>query len=993
MAEGEDRVVRRGSEWHRWEPHIHAPGTILNDRYTGADAWEQFLSAIETASPVIRAVGLTDYCSIDTYKRLRAAKESEGRLPNCDVIFPNVELRLDVGTKKGNQVNFHLLVDPNAENHIEELERFLGRLKFSAHEDEFACTPTDLMRLGRKHDPRAATTDDAALAIGINQFKVSRKQLMEQHDAIRWAKDNILIAVAGGADGTSGVQDAADAALREEIEKGAHAIFAGSPKQRAFWLGRGGQSAEAIRERYGSLKPCLWGCDAHELAKVAKPDDNRFCWIKGLPNFDTLKQTCIDPSRAFVGEDAPSWAAPSQVISEVEIAGADWARTPHIQLNPGFVAIIGARGSGKTALADMIAAGCDAYDGLEERPSFLARAREHLAGGTVQLKWMDGRTSEVCPLDEPYNNAADAFPRARYLSQQFVEKICSIDGMPELVREIERVIFEAHTESERDGTFDFDELLNLKASEFRDTRENEEEALAQVSDQIGIEIEKHRQLEGIKRQVEEKTKLLKRYEADKKALMPKKPNKHADRLLEVEAAATKAQQNLRWFVNRQQALSAVNNEVINFRTNEAPNTLRGMKARNKSSGLTDENWTPFLQTYSGDVDGIVKAKLDEAERSANSWRGVKPNKPVTEDGAFIAQTTDLSTVPLAVLEAEKERLQQLVAADAETLNRLAAITKRINDETILLESLTERLGDYKDALERAKALVSEREEGYRRVFDAILSEETVLNGLYAPLMTHLTKAGGSLAKLSFSVTRIADYAAWAKRGEDDLFDLRGGPFKGIGSLAKEAGEKLRPAWENGTSADVADAMKAFREEYESTLLANAPVSKSEQENYRAWTRRFAQWLYSTDHITIRYGILYDGIDIRKLSPGTRGIVVLLLYLALDRNEVCPLIIDQPEENLDPKSIFDELVPLFEEAKQRRQVIMVTHNANLVVNANADQVIVAKIGNHAADGIPPISYNGGGMEEADVRKQVSEILEGGKEAFKERARRLRISFSR
>jgi hypothetical protein len=212
--------------------------------------------------------------------------------------------------------------------------------------------------------------DDAeALATGVNQFKISRNDLLEQHELIEWAKENILIAVAGGADGTSGVKDASDAALREEIEKGAHAIFASSPKQREFWLGRtGGQPESAIRERYGSLKPCLWGSDAHDLSRVAKPDADRFCWIKGLHSFDTLKQACIDPTRAFVGRDAPAWAAPSQVISQIEIKDADWARTPTIELNPGFVAIIGARGSGKTALADIVAAGCDAYDGLEERP-------------------------------------------------------------------------------------------------------------------------------------------------------------------------------------------------------------------------------------------------------------------------------------------------------------------------------------------------------------------------------------------------------------------------------------------------------------------------------------------------------------------------------------------------------------------------------------------------------------------------------------------------
>jgi predicted ATPase len=66
----------------------------------------------------------------------------------------------------------------------------------------------------------------------------------------------------------------------------------------------------------------------------------------------------------------------------------------------------------------------------------------------------------------------------------------------------------------------------------------------------------------------------------------------------------------------------------------------------------------------------------------------------------------------------------------------------------------------------------------------------------------------------------------------------------------------------------------------------------------------------------------------------------LLYLAIDKEDDRPLIIDQPEENLDPKSIFDELVPLFREVKSRRQIIIVTHNANLVVNTDADQVIVA-----------------------------------------------------
>ena len=120
-------------------------------------------------------------------------------------------------------------------------------------------------------------------------------------------------------------------------------------------------------------------------------------------------------------------------------------------------------------------------------------------------------------------------------------------------------------------------------------------------------------------------------------------------------------------------------------------------------------------------------------------------------------------------------------------------------------------------------------------------------------------------------------------------------------------------------------------------------------------------LYSTDHISIEYGIRYDGVDIRKLSPGTRGIVLLLLYLALDDQDDRPLIIDQPEENFDPKSVYDELVPLFQAAKRKRQVVIVTHNANLVVNADADQVIIAEVDAQTASGLPPITYLSGGLE--------------------------------
>ena len=989
-----DRVLKaggRGSVWRRWEPHIHAPGTVLADNFPKENGWELYLDALEAVSPPLRAIGVTDYCITRSYERTKEQRE-RGRLRQCDLLFPNIELRLNTGTVKGNFVNIHLLVSPEDPNHVDELNRFLGRLWFSAYDDKFACTHSELVRLGRRVHG-AEVDEEVALKHGVTQFKVSLDNLLDTYRSIDWAHDNIIIAVAGNADGTSGVKDAADTTLREEIEKAAHVIFASSLKQRDFWLGIGAANVAELRERYRGPKPCLWGSDAHELSRVGKPAENRFCWIKGLASFDTLRHACRVSERAYIGSSPPAWTAASQTIDEVRVENAAWIKTPILELNAGLSAVIGGRGSGKTALVDMIAAGCSSYVESEENPSFLARAREHLSGSHVVVKWSSGEDSYAQPLDSPENRSSDAYPRARYLSQQFVEDLCSIEGMPTLVAEIERVIFEAHPSLERDGAVEFGELLELRAGGYRDTRAREETALANISDQIGIEMEKTREVIPLKAKIAGKQKVITLYEKDRKALFPKDAKKTGEWLQKLVATAEKVRGHLRSLGNRKASIVGVKNEIKDLRQNRAPEALRSMRGRYKIIALDDGDWKRFLLEYSGDVDEAVAAKSKEVETRTMALKGETPTAAVDDSGAFLAKDANLAKTPLATLEVEIKRLEELVAADKESARKLAAISKRIAEETNGLTSLKEKLADCEGAQDRAKGLVADRENGYIRVFDALLTEERVLNELYAPLVRRLTEAGGTLGKLSFSVTRVADVAKWAKQGEDELFDLRGGPFKGIGSLEKEANVMLRDAWRTGDSEVVSTAMTRFLEKHQEDLLERAPYPRTDRSNYRPWSRRFAQWLYSTSHISLEYGIKYDGVDIQKLSPGTRGIVLVLLYLALDDADDRPLVIDQPEENLDPKSIYDELVPLFREAKRRRQVIMVTHNANLVVNTDADQIIVADVGQHSAEGLPPITYRTGGLDEVDIRKVVCDTLEGGEEAFRDRAKRLRIVLER
>ena len=113
--------MKRGSEWRRWEPHVHAPGTVLNDQF-GPNAWDDYLKRLEEASPAIEALGVTDYYLLDSYESVLSHR-SQGRLQGIGLVFPNIEVRLDVAAKTG-FVNAHLLVNPTSANHLEEIKRF-----------------------------------------------------------------------------------------------------------------------------------------------------------------------------------------------------------------------------------------------------------------------------------------------------------------------------------------------------------------------------------------------------------------------------------------------------------------------------------------------------------------------------------------------------------------------------------------------------------------------------------------------------------------------------------------------------------------------------------------------------------------------------------------------------------------------------------------------------------------------------------------------------
>ena len=432
-------------------------------------------------------------------------------------------------------------------------------------------------------------------------------------------------------------------------------------------------------------------------------------------------------------------------------------------------------------------------------------------------------------------------------------------------------------------------------------------------------------------------------------------------------------------------MDALEATVKRFRTVQFPKLERELSRLHDEAGLGDLG-AAFRIDFAGDptID-ITKARgALVAERQA--IMGEEPDVQIGDLDAVVAQ--DLGRQAVVELRREVARLEAAASLDATDAAEFAKLTGRLRR---LRQGLTsvERQIELADAADGEIArLESDRLQLMQSCFDTLVAEEEELRAMYAPLHQRLASVdlGDWIHQLQFAVRRHVAVDEWAAQGED-LFDLRRvGSLRRAGSTERVARESgLLTAWQEGDGAGVVSVLARFAE---SQLPSLRKLRAGESDSdYRQWENALNNWLFSVDHVSLDYSLRFEDADIQYLSPGTRGIVLLALYLALDQDDTDPLIVDQPEENLDPESIYSKLVSLFRAASTRRQIIMVTHNANLVVNADVDQVILARAERRSAGELPFMSYSTGGLENLAIRRSVCAVLEGGEAAFLERARRL------
>ncbi len=162
-----------------------------------------------------------------------------------------------------------------------------------------------------------------------------------------------------------------------------------------------------------------------------------------------------------------------------------------------------------------------------------------------------------------------------------------------------------------------------------------------------------------------------------------------------------------------------------------------------------------------------------------------------------------------------------------------------------------------------------------------------------------------------------------------------------------------------------------------------------------------------DWFNIKYVVQMGNDTMGKMSPGKKALVLLKLLIELADSD-CPILIDQPEDDLDNRSIYDLLIEFIRNKKINRQIIIVTHNANIVLGADADEVIVAnQDGIDSAKKSRRFEYRSGSIENdrsiykldgtvddgvlnaRGIQQHICDILEGGIPAFEKRKNKYHI----
>lgn len=756
----------------------------------------------------------------------------------------------------------------------------------------------------------------------------------------------------------------------------------------------------------GKRLPMIIGSDNHKISEYILKSN---CWIKADPTFEGLKQIINEPEgRVFIGDKPFVFdriiTNRTKYIKELDISQVEgydgrygqWFDDVKIPLNSELVAIIGNKGSGKSAIADMIAL-CGDFNNHDDF-SFLRKKKfrdgKHAKNFIASLLWESGK---VVPRNLDGDADEGAIEEVKYLPQGQFERLTNeVSSTEEFQNEIEKVVFTHIDESERYNTSTFGDLIKYQ----KQSVDAEIESLVKDLNQINADII----LLESKENPAYKAELMKKKEKKEeelKALIeppmvsdpnedPAKKKASEDQLKEItrlkENIATLETQQKETEGNKKQLLLDLQllkqtRKELEFKAIEIQQYAESKKEALLTVGI-DISKALVLKTDYSQFESTIQIKeqtlselkilLGEGELTEPEIAKSLPILQSTAQKMLESEQTKLGTEQKAyqqylLAKATWERKKKEIKGDTNTPDTIEFYKFGIDYiETNLSVELEEiyqlRKLKLKEIFKRKLDVINIYKAVKNRI-DSVIDQNKEL------LKTYPINIEASLVLKPEFIQKFMSF----------INKQKAGTFRNIND-----GEIQLKQIISGVDFDNEDAVINF---LDSIIRALKEDQREGQDNnqYRFVGDQVSEieelytYLFSLNFLDYNYQLKQGDKKLEQLSPGERGALLLIFYLILDKNDI-PLIIDQPEDNLDNYSVANILVPFIREAKKKRQIIMVTHNPNLAVVADAEQVIFANL---EKENDNKFSFISGSIENREVNKCIVKVLEGAMPAFNKR----------
>jgi len=890
-----------GSEWRKWDLHIHTPSSIVHDYKVSndIDIWEEFINKLEELPKEIKVIGINDYLFLDGYEKILEYKKKE-RLKNIDLILPVIEFRLKefVGNSKLGRINYHIIFSDKVS--IETInQQFLSQLYGNAKLVEGASSSTwngalsrqsirDLGKHIKETTPAGTNAPNGSdLEVGFNNinFELSKIESLLENGYIN---GQYLKAI--GKTEWNDFRWDGSVSDKKTLINGCDFVFIASKD-----IEQAHKSKEKLREAEVNSK-VMHCSDAHEFySDTFKPKILGHCltWIKADTTFEGLKQVIYEPeSRLCLSTNKPQ--TPLHKIKQVTYnfdENTQWDNDKFcltnlkdpITFSPSFTCIIGGRGSGKSTLLNAIA--------------------EKIGKGNNFFSKLSNKDVSSKVIIEP-----EFVENIEYLAQNTIEEFATNDT------KFTEAIFDRLNKSSSN------KLKVLEDKIFTDLKIFDDRVLLlQKREQLHISY------------IEAK-KELKKYQSIIDTFADETFIKNKNKL--------QVLQKKKVFVEA----SRKKYESLFIKIQEISDTFQKIDEPKNNydtyfNSLYKEIDTIFetykSKDYSSDKNELAKLN-DEIKKCQEDIETFLREKGLDDENIKDAQTAsgDIEETSFKINALKKEILNirkvKIKFTENEIDSNISLFKKQIETELSNINTKFLKIANQNpEDVKNIKITYSLN----NNVFDVVFNE------------------------FSNKINITSQISSFRKTFMDYLQDV-----------------SLEKVLEFKNSKEFILKIP-IRNSLAYSFLTEVFLNKTNFLIYQIIIKKYLRDIKNNKILTVHYN---DNTLVNS-SFGQRCTAAIVILISLGNT---PIIIDEPEAHLDSSLIANYLVELIKDKKQHRQIIFATHNANFVLNADAELII--KLENNNGD-TTSTSFS---IENLNYREELLK-LEGGKEAFKKREQKYNI----